>query len=381
MPRVLAAALLAIALPARAQEGAWQPAWFAAPFPAIPVLVASDRRTFENQTVRQFLTVEADGDGLRVRLTNELGTSPLHVGSVRIGRVAAVGAVSEAVELRFAGARSVDIPAGAPLLSDAVAMRVRRFERLAVSVHYDRVATPAAHLQAVELSATGDHGAEAVRAPGIVSAIEVRRTRSGPLIVAIGDSITEGTPDQARAHRSWPQQLAERLAKRGWTVLNAGISGGRLLKDGAGPSLLARLDRDALAQPGITDLVLLIGINDIGNGEKTGAPVRADEIIAGYRQVIARAHGSGVRAIGATILPYRGAAYYSESGEAVRRAVNQWARESGAFDAVIDFAAVVADPRDPGRLDPRFDPGDHLHPNAAGYAAMAAVAARVLSYR
>ncbi|TGX55713.1 SGNH/GDSL hydrolase family protein [Sphingomonas gei] len=370
MRRVLAAALLIAALPAGAQEGTWQPAWYAAPFPAIPVLLPNDRRTFENQNVRQFLTVEAEGDALRVRLTNELGTTPLHVGSVRIGRADADGGTI----VRFAGARSVDIPAGAPLLSDAIAMRVRRFERLTVSVHYDRAATPAAHLLPVELS-EGMGAPQSVRAPGIVSAIEVRRARPRRLVVAIGDSITEGTPDQASAHRSWPQQLSARL---GVTVLNAGISGGRLLKDGAGPSLLARLDRDVLAQPGVTDLVLLIGINDIGNGEKTGAPVTADAIIAGYRQVIARAQGRGVRAIGATILPYRGAAYYNERGEAVRRAVNAWVRESGEFDAVIDFAATVADPADPGRLKATFDPGDHLHPNAEGYAAMAATAERVL---
>lgn len=365
----------------------WQPAWFAAPFPAIPVLAPHDRRSFDDQTVRQFLIVEVDGDALRVRLTNELGTGALHVGSVRLGRVGTDGAVSDVAELRFAGERSVDIPAGAPMLSDSVAMRVKRFERLAVSVHYDRPTTPAAHLLPVELS-VGGHGAasrlpgaEKVRAPGIVSAIEVRGARPGRLMVAIGDSITEGTPDQARDHRSWPQQLAERVSRRGWTVLNAGISGGRLLKDGAGPSLLARLDRDALVQPGITDLVLLIGINDIGNGEKTGAPVTAAEIIAGYRQVIARAHAREARVIGATILPYRGAVYYSQTGEAVRRAVNAWVRDSGAFDTVIDFAAAVADPTDDSRLNPAFDPGDHLHPNAAGYAAMAAAAERVLSSR
>lgn len=242
------------------------------------MLVANDRRVFAEQTVRQFLTAEADGDALRVRLTNELGKVALHVGAVRIGRVGANGAVRGAAAVRFAAQRSVDVPAGAPMLSDPVAMRVRRGERLAVSVYYDRKAVPAAHLLAVELAA-GDRGeaarlpgAERVRAPGIVSAVEVRRARQGRVVVAIGDSITEGTPEQARAHRSWPQQLAERLGERGWTVLNAGISGGRLLEDGAGPSLVARLDRDALAQPGITHLVLLAGINDIGNGEKTGNP-------------------------------------------------------------------------------------------------------------
>ncbi|MEH3158108.1 MAG: SGNH/GDSL hydrolase family protein [Sphingomonas taxi] len=362
----------------------WRTIWYAAPFPAIPALIPSDRRVFSDQTLRQTLIVEGEGSTIRLRLTNELGSAPLAVAAVTIGRIADDGGVANPLALRFAGQRDVRIPAGAPMLSDPLALPVRRGERLAVSVHY-RAATPAAHLQPVEL-APGDQTAvahlshaEAVRAPGIVSGVEAQGG-TGPVVVAIGDSITEGRPEQVAAHRSWPQRLGERL--RGVTIVNAGVSGSRLLKDGAGASLLARLDRDALTRPGVTAVILLIGVNDIGNGEVTGAPVTAAQLIAGYRQVVARAHGRGIRVIGATILPYRGAAYHSPAGEAVRRAVNDWVRHGGRFDGVIDFAAVVADPADASRLACRYDPGDHLHPNDAGYAAMAAaVPARLLTGR
>lgn len=362
----------------------WRTIWYAAPFPAIPALIPSDRRVFSNQTVRQALIVEGEARAIRLRLTNELGTAPLSVAVVTIGRIAGDGGVTEPLVVRFAGQRGVRVPAGAPMLSDPLALPVRRGERFAVSVHY-RAATPAAHLQPVEL-APGDQTAvahlshaETVRAPGIVSGIEALGV-GRPVVVAIGDSITEGRPEQVAAHRSWPQRLGERL--RDVTIVNAGVNGSRLLKDGAGASLLARLDRDALTRPGVTAVILLIGVNDIGNGEVTGAPVTAAQIIAGYRQVIARAHGRGIRVIGATILPYRGAAYHSATGEAVRRAVNEWVRHGGGFDGVIDFAAVVADPADASRLAARYDPGDHLHPNDAGYAAMAAaVPARLLTGR
>lgn len=380
MMRWCAAAIgLVAACAGAAPDQAWRPAWYAAPFPAVPVLVASDQRRFEDQTVRQTMIVEAGGPAIRLRLTNELGRAPVGVAAVSVGRVG-----ERPVAVRFARQPGAWLPPGAPMLSDPIMLPVKRYDRLAVSVHYRRAAEPAAHLQPSDVAPGDQTGAAALtravaaRAPGIVSAVEV--ASAAPVIVAIGDSITEGTPEQARAHRSWPQRLSTRLPAA--IVVNAGVSGSRLLKDGAGASLLARLDRDALTLAGVSHVVLLVGINDIGNGERTGAPVTASDIIAGYRQVIARAHARGVRVIGATILPYRGAAYFTERGEGVRRAVNEWVMRSGAFDGVIDFAHVVADPRDPSRLAAAYDPGDHLHPNDAGYAAMAgAVPVRLFSHR
>jgi lysophospholipase L1-like esterase len=196
-------------------------------------------------------------------------------------------------------------------------------------------------------------------------------------IVAFGNSITDGARSTADADRDWPARLAARLAAneatRGVGVVNAGISGNRVLSDGSGVSVLARLDRDALSYPGVKWVIFMEGINDIGGltRGRTNPVVTADRLIWAYLQVIDRAHAQGVKVAGATLTPYEGAGYFSEEGEAIRAAVNEWIRTSGAFDAVIDFDAATRDPSSPRRLLPAYDPGDHLHPNDAGYQAMA----------
>jgi lysophospholipase L1-like esterase len=214
-----------------------------------------------------------------------------------------------------------------------------------------------------------------------LAAIEVDAPAGTPLIVAFGDSITDGSRSTPDTNSPWPAVLATRLAADKSTahiaIVNAGIGGNRLLSDGTlfqGVSALARLDRDVLNQPGLKWLIVLEGINDIGNGtaQLTTAPaVTADDVIWAYRQVIARAHTQGVKVIGATLTPFEGANYFREEGEKIRQAVNDWIRTSKAYDAVIDFDAVVRDPANPRRIKPEFDPGDHLHPNDAGYKAMA----------
>ena len=208
------------------------------------------------------------------------------------------------------------------------------------------------------------------------------RRPSTPLIVAFGDSITDGARSTPDTHNTWPAILATRLAAdkatAGFAIVNQGIGGNRVLSDGAGlagVSALARLDRDVLSQPGVQWLMMLEGINDIGNAtaqtpSSTG-PITADDLIWGLRQVVDRAHQHGIKVIGCTILPYEGAAYFREEGEAIRQKVNEWIRTSGAYDAVVDFDAATRDPANPRRLRPEFDPGDHLHPNDAGYRAMA----------
>ncbi len=220
--------------------------------------------------------------------------------------------------------------------------------------------------------------------------MEVARDGPAKTIVAFGDSITDGVGATQGADRRWPDRLAERLVRRGGAavfVANQGISGNRVLNDGFGVSALERFDRDVLATPGLAYVIVFEGINDIGisfaprRGEGGplaefmkrfgGAPVGADDIIAGYRQLIARAHAAGVKIYGATITPYQGAGTASAEGEAARQAVNSWIRTSGAFDAVIDFDAVWRDPARPGQIREGYHMGDHLHGNDAGYAAMA----------
>ena len=194
------------------------------------------------------------------------------------------------------------------------------------------------------------------------------------MVVALGNSITEGAQSTNNAFRGWPDRLAERLAaaKSKWSVVNAGIGGNRLLRYGTGPNALARLDRDVFAVPGVKTIILLEGINDIGRGFfAAGEPVTAEALEAADKQIIARAHAHGIRVIGATLTPYRGAFYFMAEGETVREAVNQWIKTGGAFDGVIDFAAAVADPADPTTYRADYNLKDKLHPNDAGYQAMA----------
>jgi lysophospholipase L1-like esterase len=211
----------------------------------------------------------------------------------------------------------------------------------------------------------------------------VRGASQRPVIVAIGDSITEGARSTPDANMGWPDQLAARLAARGLEigVANAGISGGRVLREGAGPSALTRFDRDVLATPGLATVVLLEGINDIGRPAQPGyasETVTADDLIGGYRQLIARAHARGVKILAGTLPPFEGAMYFHAAGEATRQAVNAWIRTSGEFDGVIDFDAAMKDPGKPSRMLEGLHSGDFLHPGDAGYARMAEVADKAL---
>jgi lysophospholipase L1-like esterase len=191
-------------------------------------------------------------------------------------------------------------------------------------------------------------------------------------IVALGDSITDGTQSGNDTNNRWPDHLARRLAQRNirMGVLNVGIGGNRVLADGAGANALARIDRDVLSQPGATHVIVLEGINDIGQARDKPSPTSA-EIIAGHRQLIEFAHARGLKIYGATLTPFEGANYRTPQGEAKRQAVNQWIRTSGMYDAVIDFDAAIRDPDRPTKQLPQYDPGDHLHANADGYRAMA----------
>jgi lysophospholipase L1-like esterase len=208
-----------------------------------------------------------------------------------------------------------------------------------------------------------------------LSGVTVKASERAQAVVALGDSITDGTRSTPDTNNRWPNTLARRLMEDRRTdhiaVLNEGISGNRILSAGSGPNMLSRFDRDVLAKRAVKYIVLLIGINDIGNSARgTGPLVTADDIIAGYRQLIARARQNDIRIYAGTLTPIAGSGYDFPAAEAMRQSVNHWIRTSGAFDAVIDFDAVTRDPADPTRFLPAYDSGDHLHPNDAGYAAM-----------
>lgn len=358
----------AVASPAAAH---WVAAWTAAPFPATPVLAPQDVRDYAGATVRQVMVANVGGARLRIRFTNALGRAPLTF----------LGATVSGRPLRFGGAAGATIPPGGALTSDPLALPVRAFDRLEVAVRYGPDAVPAAHL--LQVTATAPDGtSRSGRGPALAAMVEVDTPRPPRLLVAFGDSITEGARASGGSYTGWPERLARLTAGRGLALINAGISGNRLLRDGAGSNALARFDRDVLAVPGATDIILLEGINDIGWGTAkpaTDGPISAAELISADRQLIARAHARGLRVIGGTLLPYRGAVYWTPAGEQIRQALNHWIRTSGAFDAVIDFERAVADPADLSRLAPAMDPGDHLHPNDSGYAAMADAAAKALA--
>ncbi|MDR6625051.1 SGNH/GDSL hydrolase family protein [Caulobacter segnis] len=369
----------------------WSTAWFIAPLPAAAVARPNEARAFTDATVRQVVRLNLGGDAVRLRLTNELSERSLKVGAMTVALADADGKLKGSpIPVTFGGKSEASMPPGAPLLSDPIALPVKAMDHLSVSTFYVEPTVPAGHRLRLFVSPPGNHagkrevpGEQALRGPGLVSGVEVRGASQRPVIVAIGDSITEGARSTPDADMGWPEQLAARIAARGIDigVANAGISGGRVLREGSGPSALARFDRDVLSIPGLSSVVLLEGINDIGRPAQPGyasEAITADELIAGYRQLIARAHARGVKIHGGTLLPFEGAMYFHAAGEATRQAVNAWIRTSGEFDGVIDFDAAMKDPAKPTRMLEGLHSGDFLHPGDAGYARMAEVADQAL---
>jgi lysophospholipase L1-like esterase len=370
----------------------WIASWSGSPEAAAPTTPFAGG--FRDRTVRNVIFTSAGGTMVRVRLDNTFGQRAREVGGAAIA-IAGPGAAvlpGTSVPLTFAGAGSTVIPAGGELFSDPIQLVVRPLERLAVSVFLPgATGPPTEHDDTHELNyqAGGDQvlagGASGWHSPldpwYFVAGLDVWSSDRGA-VVALGDSITNGDGTFTGANASWPDDLARRLAALpgpALSVVDAGIDGNRLLHATSccGPSAISRFGRDVLRQSGVAEVIVLEGINDITSGTSSDpftAPhvnVSAQEIIAGYRQLISRAHAAGLKIFGSTLTPFAGSQYWSPAGEAKREAVNSWIRSSGAFDGVIDFARAVADPRDPERLNPRFDWGDHLHMNDAGYRAMA----------
>jgi lysophospholipase L1-like esterase len=355
-----------------------------APAPAPPATQAtppptSGPSTVTDVTMRQLVRVSAAGAKVRVRLSNEFGASALVIGKAMIAPAAADGSAGAGKALTFGGAASAEIYPGAPLYSDPVDLPVTALEELAISLYLPEETKLPSHSLRQTVSSKGDFTAAArfgdkpLRMGAIVTGVDVDAPRPRRVIVTLGDSITEGAGSTAGAYQSWPDQLAARLAGRA-AVVNVGISGNRLLRERSGQSALARFDRDVLSAPGATDVILLEGINDINRqfNPQYAERANADDIIAGYKQLIVRAHAKGLRIHGGTLTPQGGYRSFSPQSEAIRQAVNAWIRTSGAFDGVIDFEAAVRDPAKPEAMIAAYQSGDWLHPGDAGYKAMAA---------
>ncbi|MGZ5199835.1 MAG: SGNH/GDSL hydrolase family protein [Telluria sp.] len=419
--RFLAAGALALAglslqLPAVAQAAGWSNEHWVGTWGAAPagLPLQAQLLTFNDQTLRLIVHTSIGGSRVRVRVSNELGTKPLRIGSAHIARrqTGAVTVPGTDRVLTFGGAESVTIPPGAPVLSDPVELDVPALSDLAVSMYLPgRVEANTIHATAFQtnyVSLPGNFTGSAalptdhtITSWPFLTEVDVDAPGSAA-IVALGNSITDGSNTTVDTNHRWPDLLALRLqttrdlareTRAGHAalvgingrlgVVNRGIGGNRLLRDPGeqplfGKAALARFDRDVIATAGAQYLIVLIGINDIGHPGTGTIPisesVTPQDLIAGYRQLIARAHEKGIPVYCGTLTPFEGTifpGYYTPEKEAVREAVNDWIRSSDEFDAVIDFERAVRDPAHPTRMLAAYDSGDHLHPNDLGMQAMA----------
>ena len=352
--------------------------------PPAPPRAAPPPSAFNNQTVRMIVRTSLGGRRVRVHFSNAFGTMPLAVGAAHIALRSKDSAIVPGSDraLAFNGKASVTIPPGAEMISDAVDLDVPKLSDLAVSVYVPGDTGPASThsmgLRTAYISKTGDSTADPEFTDATnsqawywISEVDVQAPAAAGTIVAFGDSITDGATSTPNTDHSWPSLLAPRLAANPATanlaIVNEGISGNRVLGDGAGVSALARFDRDVLAQSGVKWLMIMESINDINGGARQGT-VTADALIGALAQMVDRAHTHGIKVIGCTLTPYGN---INDEGEAMRQAVNAWIRKPGSFDATVDFDAVIRDPQDPKQFKQGYNNTDKLHPNDAGYQAMA----------
>jgi lysophospholipase L1-like esterase len=399
---ILLASAVAACGVAGAQGTTWVGTWGAAPLPPTPAMGPFPATpSFENQTIRQIVRVAMGGQRIRIRFTNEYGTKALNIGAARVALVDDKGNIQPATDhpVLFSGQPSTLIPPGAPFLSDPVNLPVKALGSISISVFLpEQTGQCTCHQSGMQKAFVSDKGdftnkaftaKETTEVRAFISEVDVESPSGGRAVVVLGDSISDGIGSTVDANHRWPDLLANRLNAQGgqpWGVVNMGISGNQVLSDGAGQSALARFDRDVGSVPGARTLIVFEGVNDLGVGLSKpegpfaqimkawapSGPVTAARMIAGYRQLIARAHRKGMYVIGATITPYGGAGYYSTEGEAVRQAINTWIRTGHEFDGVIDFDAAIRDPKNPSQIKEGFHAGDHLHGSDAGYDAMAA---------
>jgi lysophospholipase L1-like esterase len=376
------------------QPRGWGAAWTTSPQrPSEGFAPNWSQEGFAGQTIRQTVQLSLGGDELRVRLSNRYGTVPLQVAGITVAAAAGGAAVKPGTlrELTVEGKPAFAIQAGADLATDAVLFPTGALDPLTITIYLAEPSGPATfHAQALATThrAAGDHHAdvdgtafnETSQSWYYLNGVDVTGS-AGNGIVVIGDSLIDGTGSTPDTNHRFPDLLAQRLVSGGRTraVLNQGIGGNRTTVDSPwlGDRATSRFARDVLAQPGVSTVIILAGINDIGISELAdGSPfpvlapyteVSADEVIAAHRDMTGRARAAGLRTVGATLLPIRGSGFSTPRSEAKRATVNAWIRESGAYDSVIDLAAAMGD-----ALDAAHDSGDQLHPNDAGYRAMAA---------
>jgi lysophospholipase L1-like esterase len=362
----------------------WVGTWTAAPAPAEGV-------AFNNITLRMNARVSLGGKVIRVRLSNAHGTRPVVVGAAHVGLRAAGPAIIPATNRRltFGGDVTATIATGALLISDPVELDVAALADVAVTIYLPEDLPASFGItgryarQTNYISPLGNFAAEAVMPVGritddwyFVSGIDVLTEPGTGGIVALGDSLTDGNIATHDAFASWPSQLARRLAARdggrALGVMNQGLGGNRILYDIRGDSGLRRFDRDVLAAPGVTHVIVVLGTNDLRNRwRKPEEEATAPAMIAGLKQMAIRAHARGIRIFGGTIPPFENETFlpgaWNPAREAVRQEVNAWVREGDAFDAVIDFDAALRDPEHPTSMLSLYDCGDHLHPSDIGY--------------
>jgi lysophospholipase L1-like esterase len=380
----------------------WVSAWTTSLFLSAPLPGFPAESPIADKTVRVIARPTIGGKQLRVRLSNEFGTSPLTIAAAHIALTDQDSRIQPATDhaLTFGGSPKIIIPAGAPAFSDPVEIEVKPFAEVSISLYVPgTVAAISSHPQSLHdsyFSGPGDMTSmqdlpnpETKRPVYFVSGIDIWAPHSTRTTVTFGDSITEGAGRKSGQYIDYPDQLAKQLAAQGETtiaVVNQGIGGNRILHDVTGPNALSRFDRDVLSLPGTANLIVLLGINDIGfsrvrmpgakgteakEGPFASQAVSADGMILGLQQIIGRARAHGIKVFGATLTPFEGTNVYDESGEAIRQAVNKWIRSTNAFDAIIDFDKAIRDPEHPTKVRQEFDSGDHIHPSAAGYKAMA----------
>ena len=388
----------AVALAATPAQAEWVASWTASPHAPLGTQGPFAAASYENVTISQILRISEGGDKVRVKFSNRYGAGPLEIGAARVVQIDDAGkeVAGTSRTLTFGGEPGGVVPRGAPFVSDAVAVDLPDLARLKVELFLPSATGPCTcPLTGVDELAVSPPGNFVGKPFEPVSRAQYRAFLSGVdvdspdalgTIVAYGDSITDGVGATSGANRRWPDVLANRLQAAGqeWAVANAAISGNRVLSPGMGESALARFDEDVLSLPNVKYLIVFEGVNDIGNrfGPQRGPgggvggltldqpQISVEQMIAGYKQLVARAHAKGIKVIGSPIGPYTGASYWSEEGEAARQRINDWILTGGAFDAVVRLDTAFADPADPAKMRDGYHMGDFLHGSDAGLKAV-----------
>ena len=393
-----AVAALALASLPSAASAAWVASWTAAPHAPLGTTGPFAAASYENVTLTQIIRLSEGGEKLRVKFSNRYGAGPLTIGAARVYRIDDAGKeiAGSSRTLTFGGDAGAVIPRGAPFVSDTVALSTPSLSRLKVEFYLPKNTGPCTcHLTGQDELAVSPPGnfvgkeftpASKAQFRAFLAGVEVDSPKALGTIVTYGDSITDGVGSTPGKNRRWPDILADRLQAAGkhWAVANQAISGNRVLSPGMGESALSRFDEDVLSLPNVKYIILFEGVNDLGNrfgptrgpGGGPAIPgldqpqITVEEMIAGYKQIAARAHEKGIKVIASPIGPYKGASYWTEEGEAARQKITEWMLTSGTFDGIVRIDTAFADPADPRQYRDGYHMGDHLHGSDAGLKAV-----------